>query len=1015
MKRVVLLIILIATTLWAKDLQIYFIGKYERLGSISNVGSTQKGVYLRWDMLEGDLPLEIDKIELIKEVNDVNKTLLSVRTSDIMSENEIKALFSKPYTQRSLYEIIEALSKNENPICANANINNFASKIRECIRNEKMWSFLASKTNFDIARVRYRAYLDKNVNDNQNITYYLIGKNIEGNKTITLGKVQVNTASSKSVLPPKNFKQIISSKCNDNRYGLDDFRVALSWQEGGNSKSDKFLNSLMVAGYDIYYSTKPVDKMPQNAQNYDIATLAKNLSHNSKGEVDLSSYGLKKANSSLITPKTQNDSNKPIYLETKKELIKRGFLPGEKRYYYLVVKDFTGNYGATKVLEVTVPDLLPPAKAISPMALENNESVKLIWQKPTLKNFAQYYKNSLKLCLDYSFAKVKRYKFVDLNENCSYDNGIDINFNIEKFYIYRFENFDNAAKFSDSDLDGFLDIDEENQNSNKCSANSMPLSAKNYLVGVVENNNSGDFAYFIDNNITKSQTYWYVIVSATSSKVISEPTAPIKAFVPKRGLLDAPKVKFKKIDGYKLNLEQNNNNLILVRDESLDVAKVILEIDNGSFNLDKNQNEFTIPASMLNLNIDGTKKGNLYFYDANSDLIYTYEFDISNLLLLTRGENGNILNSKYTAVLIKEGEYITKFTKTTNSCVKIEYEPNYLQELRNNNACIEISEFIGHKRYRTKRICNPTQNEKICNGALKNGDLISYRVVEVRGSTYSQPKYFNVLFIDKNSVPSVVNVSSLELNKQNQSAKVKFYYGLERVMSIYLNLYKKGDDNQTYNKIVSFVNSNEFKEYNVTFSNLDIKDKDTWCVRAKAVGINNKVSKWSVPVCKEISPISVNEDIMPWPVIKNNTLKDSAKEISFDNNKKRVLIKLLSFSPSSPDYELCEIAEAIHSIPKFVVYRQTIFNDGTKSNFVQVSPLVDTSKANCERGALKINEPNIDVSTAIDAQNYMHIYFVDRYPMIANNKYRYVILFLDERSKEVSSYAVTTPSVLQIP
>jgi len=323
---IMVLLILAIVNLYSADKQFYFIGKYGRLGSISNEANMQTGIYLRWDLIEGSLPSDIKKIKLIRVYD--NRTVLDVDSNDKMSAKQIGDMFQSVGSQRRLFEIINSISKNDNPQCTNANLGNIGTKVLSCLQ-DNYWSFLASRVNFDIARARYRAYIDNSFDKKrQYIDYILVG--IANNQQqITLGKTRVELKPT-MVLSANDFKQVIESKCNDNRYGLDDYRVGLSWKNGGANSTEFFANGLMVSGYDLYYSTKPAKELDSTfPTTIDMIKIASTINHNSIGELNpktlRDNFNIAKANETLITIGEKNvDGEKPLYIESMQTLKDRG-------------------------------------------------------------------------------------------------------------------------------------------------------------------------------------------------------------------------------------------------------------------------------------------------------------------------------------------------------------------------------------------------------------------------------------------------------------------------------------------------------------------------------------------------------------------------------------------------------------------------------------------------------------------------------------------------------------------
>ena len=1003
--KIAIILLLGMVYLVASDRQFYFIGKYGRLGSISSDAKDKKGVYLRWDVIEGNMPSDIKTISLIRTYNDTNTTLLSnIPANTPMQASNIKEIFNQEGSQRRLFEAINFISNNDDASCIGANITNIGEKVRTCLENN-YWAFLASRANFDVARARYRAYLDLNVTqDMQSVEYTLLGFNDDGSKSIILGKIEVILKETQ-IFPAQNFKQIQESKCNDGKYALDDYRVALKWRNGGE-KTDFFANNLMISGYDIYYSTKRVDELPSDFINTDIAALAANKPHNAKGNVDLSQYHLKKANDTLITLGGQaGKDGKPIYIESQKVLKKRGFKPGEKRYYFLVPRDFTGNYGPTSVLVVEIPDKLPPAMPVNPRAVEDGSSFAVMWENLKLKNYAEHYKDVLKVCST-TVDSNKRVQFVEIDKSCKEGKGIIVNFNIAKYYVYRFDNIQDAASFSDSDLDGFSDHDESEKG--VCDVNIHPTdNSLNHLVAVVPKSND-DVIKFVDNSVQKSKVYWYRIMSVTEHNISSPLTAPIRAFMPKRDLLPAPNFTVTSGTVFKVKYEENSY-FVAENNTSENVDKVEVVIDNKTFTLDKIGNSFAATKELHNQLVSFDEKVAIFFYSGNK-MLKSFSFKVNKVFNLRDADSP----SKYK--ITGEHHLIKLYSikrETINggysfgSCINIKYDDNYFQQLLARKGCIETSVRIGLNRYTKSIECSPKKEFELCNNQVKRGDLVSYRVIEcLADGRCSQPTYFDYIQLNDNSIPNVPNLIGFDVSKDDSIASVSFIPQLEKVKGTMLYLYKQ-DSNETYSKIVAHIGNKDLKPINDSFENLTVNYGDTWCVKAKTVGLNGKVSEWSAPLCKDI----VEEDSIPpkmlaWPKIPNNVTNDQNFTATFDQSTKITKIFLAHGYISKENR--CSALSMINKATNFVVYRQTIHDDGSKSKFVQVSPLIEG--ATCKNDQFYMSR-NMGIDTQTDGN--ANVYFIDKYPYILGEKYKYLILFFDRDSKEISSYSFTNPSVVE--
>ena len=89
--RIVLVIILIALvtdTVRAEESQFYFIAQVAPEGSMTQAGQNTQQVYLRWDLMEGDLPDDIVRFSLRRN----GAELKTFPASGVMDPVQIRAL-----------------------------------------------------------------------------------------------------------------------------------------------------------------------------------------------------------------------------------------------------------------------------------------------------------------------------------------------------------------------------------------------------------------------------------------------------------------------------------------------------------------------------------------------------------------------------------------------------------------------------------------------------------------------------------------------------------------------------------------------------------------------------------------------------------------------------------------------------------------------------------------------------------------------------------------------------------
>ena len=1169
MKNITILItfiLLLTTSLWSTDRQFYFVGKHERLGSISSEGGTESGIYLRWDLIEGEFPSDIKNISLIRIDDAEHNTTLplgeednnySVRGDEVMSPSDISTLFQGVGTERRLFEAVEFISKNTNPNCSHATISNIGDKIHGCLESN-YWSFLASRVNFAVAESRYRAYLDTTFDKKKSsIKYMLLGDNGEvdaSKKTIILGETTVLKGNSK-ILPAKDFKQVIESRCNDNRYALDDGRVGLSWKNGGENSTEAFTTSIVISGYDLYYSTKPASELPTNFdKTVDIRKFASYVNHNSQGEVDLKEkYHLAKANDTLITLGTQEtDGKKPIYIESMKTLKKRGFKVGEKRYYFLVPRDFTGNYGETKSLLVTIPDLLPPLAPINPRAIEKDGKSKLIWNSVNLKNYALYVNHRMKSC-NVATLQSKRVQFVSSDEPCQEGKGVIVSFNVAKYYVYRFDNVKEAESFQDLDLDGYDDNREPE--SELCKFNSRLGNAKKYLVAVVEHKAQVEKTVYEESHSTKSREYWYRVVSVSDRNIISPMTAPVRIFIPKRETLPAPKVTYKHERFTVDKVRVDGGSLQFAFDTTSQAKMVKVRYLSRAFVHNVEAQKFFLSSRLKNFLLQN-KEGQVevIFYKNEHRVLgrkfikasELFNFKVEETTIVVPDgvdEKGTpktklsktflgykIVSVKNRLILKMRVEVLEDSEKTGGECIIREFEDDYYKKNIENKkgVCMQGTRALGNRRYKKEKDCHLQKVKKICVDEESNElESITEQIVTDSGLMSHQThfSYFpNSLNVLKPHIPALI---SMEVLQNEKLAKVKFTSQVERVSGTMFYLFNK-DKNITQTVTSTHLNNRPDEVLTVEINaSEELNQYDRWCIKAKTIGVDGQMSKWSPTLCQDATLVESDPNLLSWSSIENRVSQGRDFNISYEDNssilihllkvgenieEKNHMVSIVEVIPPQDihegfinlDLEDKNIAKAkitfstlegdkigsttiqnlrgnfkfntegakdlinqliadkienfrvnikiydnykklmsifnftmraeyisgelhisqrvkvvhgvsinscgLEKVSDFVVYRQTVFEDDSRSKFVQVSPLLKHSV--CIDGAMDVSN-NITISHIGEEQSTQTISYLDRYPFIAGEQYQYMLLFFDKESGEPTSYSLTYPRVLK--
>ncbi|MEA2072529.1 MAG: hypothetical protein U9O86_03010 [Campylobacterota bacterium] len=917
--KTITVLLLVSVNLFAmQDREFYLIAKEERLGSLSSHSKESQGVYLRWDVLDGEFPSDIATLELIREDASGDKRLLSVDAQTRMSSSAISKMFQNKEAQRDLYRVIEQMSHSTDESCSGVNITNIGEKVSSCLESE-FWKLTTTKSNFHVAMANHRAFLDKTYDATlSSVTYKLIGKDITATKSRVLGRVEVNVGVQTDALAAVEFQQVVDSTCNDNRYALDDYRVGLSWKKGGANANEAFVNSLMMSGYDLYYSTKEYSDADTPAADIDIKALAQNEVHSATGEISLLSHKLQKANEAMLL--------QAPYYETMEQLKSRGFKPGETRYYFLVAKDFTGNYGKTAYAEVLIPDLLPPPAPSNIFVFEedtSDESINVNYEAVlkfdtvSFKNYIEFH-SDMKVCSTETITPNSRVHFAPKGESCDSPKLRTVNFNVSEYYVYRFDNSAEAAGFEDLDLDGYNDADE--LDSQRCDALSFPSGVKNYLATTIAQTQESSVR-FADSEITRAKSYWYRVVSVTPSGVVSHMSAPIEAFISKRESFALPKVNatYKEM---RISKENKGSITEVVAQDTLGLAdRVRLEFSEGSFDLPLKAGLASLTAELREKLFTARPSGSIKlsfmkdisvvmskYIDANELFIYSGVYEEKEpsepvepggfQLPMLPSEASKLLGYKISTVpkfmkLYESIETLVSGDSVPGGCVELNFDEEFINEYKE-KACLQTSLKIGQGRYPLEKDCSLELTKEICNETL-NSEMVSVGVKFVMDSGAQTPETFVnyvVLSLD-DKVPYTPVLKEFALDKTTNGVSVKLQPLLEKVSGSMVEFYKQNSD-ESYVEMVELLSSKAAgNPLLVEMSEAILNEGETWCVRAKTIGINNQLSPWSEPICSDVKSDKESIDSLSWPRVQNRVKRVIRPlEAAFNPLFKQVEIRL---------------------------------------------------------------------------------------------------------------------------
>ncbi|MCK4704691.1 MAG: hypothetical protein KAT90_04345, partial [Gammaproteobacteria bacterium] len=543
--------------------QLYFLATTATQGATSSAGQGAKVVYLRWDTLEGQLPADIVSIKLYRD----DQLLLDKPVDEKMSETEIAGLYQSAEQEQRLFNTVSRLKENEIASGNDFQVSQYAQRILERLNDKDgYYSGMASKLDFNLALARYRAYIDRP--EPGTYTYTLEAVDVSS-QTATLGKLVLDTTQDRSVLPVSDFKRVRQSQCDVPERAKDDYTVSLDWAAPGvNNITDKLASNIFVSGYDLYRTTVNLDSAITVAPDLDIALLAAGSSHNDRGEVQIA--GLEKVNTLPLMLNAEKGGDFE-WMETYDQLQKAGLKRGDRRAYYLVPIDFTGHYGATAKTIVIVPDLLRPAAPwdVTFFADEANNEMHISWDKIDLDNFLNAYSTHYRFCNMLTAETDGVLEYVARDEYCETATHRKINLNVVGYKVYRFDNFQMANNFVDSDGDGIANLIErlpdantpEDQKLNmQCDYSVQPQIAIDFLVQATKLPNeplrlsqvTEELLEGTDRNriifrdtepqLNKNNVYWYRIAAVTGGDNLSLLTPPLRAIFPDRTLPPKPEI-----------------------------------------------------------------------------------------------------------------------------------------------------------------------------------------------------------------------------------------------------------------------------------------------------------------------------------------------------------------------------------------------------------------------------------------------------------------------------------------
>lgn len=1014
----------------------YFIAKQAPEGSLTGISGQNSVVYLRWDLLEGDLPTDISGFNLYRD----NSLIGQFPANQIATAQQITQLYQSSSQARRLIETM-ALLKEESVLDPNVqafNVNDYGAAIYDRLGADNYWAQLASRRDFNIAIARNRATIDR---PGVGVFVYELKAFNSISEERRVGLVSVDTQQTQVLLPIPDFTQLNLSQC-DVPDIKDHYSVALNWvAAGGTNMADTVANQLFVSGYDLYRSKQNVAANVLDAPIRDLAKEAAALSYDNKGQIAFTD--LERVNDTLITVSPDMDLNNPEWLETQAELSNAGIKPGDRRAYYLVARDFTGNFGPTIGTIVTVGDMSrPPAPwDIDVYLSEENQRVELSFEEINQEAWLESFGLDKRVC---SIDDNGALSFVGRSESCAENRHRLIQTEVESYLLYRFDNFADASSFRDSDGDGFSNKSERPSNT-QCIASPNIGDALIESEFVVEQLSDHARVRVSDKQPAnqKGDIYWYRLAAKGINGRLSFLSEPIRVNFPDRTLPDAPSLDLtypgdgSQACGCEIDYQQDNTPW------SFSAAP---ELGNN-LTFSCNGNNYSVDPKNLNKAKTGscsTGNGNNLVADCQLGGQIT--------------TNNNGLNCA--ANIDQDVDFCGSgsFALKTTSCDEVPAPEGIIEGPLTITAtatqadhCVSIYQQIAGEEIKVSTSCGNDQSQDLVH-VVERGEFCGYAVTHDANNNISVSNRVACRqVIDSNSSdkPLSPRINTLNLDQAFASVDIALPTQSQTVIEVELvqTAPTKGDVIVSRNGIASATETN-------TIINFDIPQltgaNDQWCVRARVHSASERVgeprvSSWTAQKCMVRSSSNLTEpQWLSWPGLSTaNQGQDLTARVNTDfgvvpssspisSGIHIPLLETQTVCNRNPNTQtlfgeiaqdaftqgagllnlVCREANKIDVVANylpslnFIVFRQTRQNN-VVSNFKQISPLIDyvhwvDAGSDKDIPLFRLKDPYIWVAaSAIDANDTITMNYVDRAPLLPDMEYRYQFVYFDANHKLV--------------
>lgn len=980
----------------------YFVGKVGPVGSLSATGQQSPVIYLRWDVVEGELPADIAGLVLYKD----GDRLAEFPASGIMPVDEIESLYAPPSQQRRRLETLTTL---KNLALQDASVPDFDASdlplaLARQLAADPAFASLAPRADINIARARYRAYVDSQITAPTH-DYELKARHIDGREA-RVGRLTVDTTASVDVLPARDFRQVSQGQCDELEQQRDHHSVALSWRPpGGAAAADALAASVMIAGYDLYRTTANLPAAVTQAPERALASEARSLPHDAAGVVQF--QGLEKVNDVLLTiDGAQGDE--PVFLETQNELLAADVRAGDRRAYYLVARDFAGHYGPTRGAVVQVSDLARPPAPWDVRGYADTgattAAMELVWDDVNYDSYVETFLGGDQICNPLEARLTNRLELVGPSGNCNTDPRRSVSVDVADYRVYRFETFEQAAGFRDSDGDGYSDAEERA----RIAAGQLPAGAQcdatrpafgpgsalardarldRVSVGAAQRTE----IRLVDETPAADPgvVYWYRVASVTTGSRASLLSPPVRAITPERTPPAAPEVTFEAGGdaqcGCRLEVV-NATTTWQLRDGIQTGRRVGVACGQQSNLPDPTQ---TFAVRELDEATDTLCR--LVTQQGLCDGRFSLQYQIEP------ADKG--VDARYCTVPVEDPARFCQSGDVALVRDACERQPVaagdtlpgsvYVDVAFPPGTCGSLFRRIAGRNTRVASSCGTATPERIEDFELAAGVGCFHATTQDEQNNQSATRYAGCIAAGGQQFAPPSPPQPVALEFSGRRATARWAQSPEPITVTMIELMRERGQTPDSTILQAVPSAGASISTAIQAQGVPLPDEladaaalgERWCLRLRAIGpagagVDAPVSDWSAPLCAERSDQYVPPDYLPWPVVAQapegealtvlrgdqlmpaNLEEQTAWLIPLAPAFSRVSISacnladLLGFdgkprSAGSFIQPTCSLAESrqlrasLGEVLDFIVYRQARSPDGVTSDWMEVSPLID--------------------------------------------------------------------------